>query len=34
MTGEEIQESISKNTKTEDQIQKEYYNSLPDYSDT
>ena len=33
ITGEEIQEDISKNTKTEDQIQEEYFNSLPDYSD-
>jgi len=29
-----MQEDISNNTKTEDQIKEEYFNSLPDYSDT
>jgi hypothetical protein len=29
-----MNEDILKNTKTEAQIQEEYHNSLPDYSDT
>lgn len=34
ITPEEMNEDILKNTKTEAQIQEEYHNSLPDYSDT